>query len=113
MSDNSQFAKRCERIRRLIYSRPGIEGIELSRATKTLNEFERKDVIDFLVAQRTIRVEVTPTRGRPKRTYWPTPAVMPREAYSWAAGVDLDADPAKMTVDQIEAENERRRGLNE
>jgi hypothetical protein len=116
MNDDVKFSNRCERIRRLIHSRPGITGTELADATGTLGEFERKDAIDWLIAQGAIRKEVTPSRGRPKTTYWPaTPAASPvtsTEAQPAVPRIDGDPDSAQMTPDEIRAFNERRRNLN-
>jgi hypothetical protein len=115
MISHTQFENRCERVRRLICDRPGITGGELSAATDSFREFDRKDVIAALIERGLVRVETTATRGRPRRNYWPicetTPAASPVTQPEQRRHAD-DPDPATMTREQILAFNEKRREEN-
>ena len=118
MISHTKFENRCERVRRLICDRPGITGGELSAATDSFREFERKDVIAALIERGLVRVETTATGGRPRRNYWPV--CEPTAATPAASSVTQseprrhadDPDPATMTREEILTFNEKRRNEN-
>jgi hypothetical protein len=112
MNEEDKFHRRNIRIKQLIREQPGITATELSKATASIGEFERQDILELLIEDEKIREEVVKGRGRPTRRYWP---VYPAEASAkpaTAARRADDPDPATMTVEQIEAFNDERRTAN-
>jgi hypothetical protein len=113
MHPGELLRSRCDRFERLIRTRPGISAAELCWATASVPAEDRKEIIELLIDDGTIRAEIVkPVRGRLKTTYWPgdgkPPVTQPQPCPR-----PVECDPTKMTAEQIAAENERRRSLND